>query len=176
MIYNPKTRRWYTPTYIAESVTDIDFDALQNRGIEAVLIDLDGTVVARATYDVSAEISAALKSQPLPIYIATNRPKSRDLKDLKERLHAQGVIHPAGFAGKPFPKYFKSACRSHGLDPARTVMIGDRFLQDIIGANSAGLPTVLVKKLDKPTNWFDTLLSGCERRLANHLAHRYSRL
>lgn len=141
-----------------------------------MFIDLDGTVVARGTYEVNPKISEVLSSQPLPVYIATNRPKSRDLKNLKEVLNAQGVIHPRGMAGKPFPRYFKTACATHGLMPHETVMVGDRFLQDIIGANAAGLATVVVKKLDKPTNWIDTALSRFERWLASRLARGYEKI
>ncbi len=161
------------PEYIAENILDVDFNLLEKRGIKAALIDLDGTVVERGRYDVSAEITITLKAQPLKIYIATNRPKSRDLKDLKERLHANGVLHPRGIIGKPFKAYYKQAVAMVGLKPGEAIMIGDRYIQDIVGANQAGLHTLAVKKLDKPVNTFDVLLSAAERRLTSRLSKRY---
>lgn len=165
--------RWFQPDYIANSVADIDFGYLAQKGIKAVYIDLDGTVVARGNYDVSSNISEALKNQPLDIYIATNRPKSRDLKNLREHLNANGVVHPRGFYGKPFPRYYTASLRARNLSPHEAVMIGDRYIQDILGANSARLHTLLVRKLDKPTNWFDALLSSTEALRTNLLAKRY---
>jgi uncharacterized protein len=166
-------RNLIRPDYIATSMSDVDFNALQKCGIKAVFVDLDGTVVARGTYDVDTKTSEVLSSQPLKVFIATNRPKSRDLKNLKEVLNADGVIHPHGLAGKPFPRYFATACREHNLLPSQVVMIGDRYIQDIIGAHLAGLTTIVVYKLDKPTNWFDRVLSALERRLTGYFAAQY---
>jgi HAD superfamily phosphatase (TIGR01668 family) len=166
----------FTPDFIASSVLDIDFDYLATQGIKAALIDLDGTVVARNTYDVKPEVRALLKQQPLKVYIATNRPKSRDLKDLKQHLHANGVIHPVGPWGKPFRRYFAQAAHEHGLRPEEIIMIGDRYLQDIFGANRAGFRTLVVRKLDRPTNMLDRLLSGTERRHTDRLSTHYQSL
>lgn len=168
-----KRRLSFEPDFIADSVAKIDFDYLSKKGVKAVLIDLDGTVVSRGQYDVANDIVAALKKQPLKVYIATNRPKGRTLKDLKEQLSANGVIHPIGIWGKPFAKYYAQAAAEHGLDPKELVMIGDRYLQDILGANAAGLRTVLVKKLDRPTNLFDKVLSNIEKRKTDQLSDVY---
>lgn len=165
--------RHFTPHFIASSVLDIDFDYLAAHGIKAALIDLDGTVVARAQYEVNPEVRELLGRQPLKIYIATNRPKSRDLKELKEHLNANGVIHPIGLWGKPFPRYFAQAARDHGLTPEELVMIGDRYLQDIFGANLAGFRTIVVRKLDEPTNMIDRVVSWLERRRTDRLSAHY---
>ena len=45
---------------------------------------------------------------------------------------------------KPDPGCFTHACRVLGSDPARTAMVGDRWDRDIVGAQAAGLFTVLV--------------------------------
>ncbi len=164
------------PDYIATSVDDIDFNYLQKKGITTALIDLDGTVVARGTYEVSESTKRHLQNQPLNIYIATNRPKSRSLKNLKEALNANGVVHPRGIYGKPFPSYYRHALRLHKLSKSETVMIGDRYLQDIFGANRAGLHTVAVHKLDKPKSLFDKLLSALERTQTRRLSKRYSKV
>lgn len=179
MLHNPtattkkRLLKGFQPDYIADSVAAIDFGYLAEHGIKAALIDLDGTVVTRGNYDVGDTVAAALKNQPLAIYIATNRPKSRDLKDLKSRLGADGVLHPHGIWGKPFPTYYRQSVRDHGLKPSETIMIGDRYLQDIWGSNLAGLHSLAVHKLGEPTNWFDRLLSGIERRHTRRLSKRY---
>jgi HAD superfamily phosphatase (TIGR01668 family) len=168
-------RYTFRPDFIVDSVADIDFGYLKKRGIRAALIDLDGTVVARGTYDVSSKISQHLKRQDIRVYIATNRPKSRSLKNLKEALNANGVLHPKGIIGKPFAHYYAQAVKEHNLKPEECVMIGDRLLQDIFGANAAGLTTIAVRKLDKPTNVIDTLLSRTERNYLDKIAPAYDK-
>lgn len=46
--------------------------------------------------------------------------------------------------GKPSLEYFRYAMAHFGMDPAHTVMIGDRADVDIRGARAAGLKTVLI--------------------------------
>ena len=153
------------PDFIAKSVADIDFAYLKRLGIRACFIDLDGTVVSRGTYEVDARISQALKDSGLSIHIATNRPKSRSLKTLKEQLHASSVIHPKGIAGKPAKKYYLSALKDLDLKNYEVVMIGDRYLQDVYGANKAGIYSLLVYKLGAYKGRTDKLISGIERKL-----------
>ena len=164
----------FVPNFIADSVRDIDFGYLKAKGIKAIFLDLDGTVVARGTYDVHSKLSEVLKSQSLDIYIATNRPASRDLRDLKELLNASGVVHPKSVLGKPFRQYFMNALKTVSLKPEEVVMIGDRYIQDIFGANNAGIWSLVVRKLDKPTNPFDWCISSTERVFTTLLQRRYA--
>lgn len=161
------------PDYIASSVGDIDFAYLKKIGVKAIMIDLDGTVVERGRFDVSDKISNALKNQELKVYIATNRPKSRSLKDLKERLHASGVIHPKGIIGKPFTHYYKKSLEILSLNKNQVAMVGDRYLQDIYGANRAGLITIKVDKLGDPVNFGDSVISRLEHNRSTKILPFY---
>ena len=129
-------------------------------------------MVARGQYEVGPAVSKVLRNQPLKVFIATNRPKSRELKDLKERLNANGVIHPQSIFGKPSKRYYKAALKEAGLKATEVAMVGDRYLQDVFGANRAGIWTVAVNKLDKPTNKFDYVLSATERFFGNRIGRR----
>lgn len=171
--YRKKPNSKFKPDFIAKSVQDIDFELLRKYGIKSCLIDLDDTVVERANYNVDPSIVNALKQSGLDIYIATNRPKSRDLKELKKDLGATGVIHPHGLMGKPTKRYFLNGMRDKSLDIASTVMVGDRIIQDIFGANRAGIYSLLVYKLGKPAGKIDSLISSLERRWTTHIAKQY---
>lgn len=142
----------FQPDFIAKDVTDVDFTALQQLGIKACMIDLDGTVVKRGTYEISQPTIEALRraAADMQLYIATNRPKSRDLKNLKQDIGAVGVIHPQFIYGKPFKRYFLNAVKAMGLQPQQVVMIGDRCIQDIFGSNNAGLYSLLVRGIAQP--------------------------
>lgn len=55
-------------------------------------------------------------------------------------------------ANKPSKAFFDYAMRVTGVDPKATLMIGDNYQTDIVGANNAGLDTLL----------FDRWGIGCE--------------
>jgi HAD superfamily phosphatase (TIGR01668 family) len=167
-------RKLFWPDFIADSVSEIDFNLLNFKGIKVVLIDLDGTVVSRGTFSVDQNLSEFLKKQKVDIYIATNRPKSRSLRNLELLLHARSVIHPKGMSVKPLPGYYSRALSTHDLRRNEVAMIGDRFIQDIFGANLAGLTTILIRKLGKSHGIFDKQLSKIERRYTERLASKYT--
>lgn len=166
----------FYPDFISTSITDVDFNYLKKLGIKACLIDLDGTVVSRGEFKVDKKISRALKESGVPVHIATNRKKSRSLKTLKEDLHAVSVIHPKGIFGKPFKRYYEDSCEGLGLQPEQIVMIGDRFIQDIFGANRAGLYTLRVHKLGADKGKLDEYLSKIEQKFTLAIAPHYVEL
>lgn len=171
-----RPKRSFRPDFIAESVADIDFELLKSRGIKACFIDLDGTVVARGTFDVDKKIAKQLKASGLPIYIATNRPRGRKLNNLEKDLSASGVVHPTKLFAKPTKIYYKHGLKTHNLKPYQVVMIGDRYIQDMFGANRAGLYTLLVFKLGAPIGRFDTVLSLLEARATKLFTGNYTQV
>ncbi len=51
----------------------------------------------------------------------------------------------AELIGKPNRAYFDTALSDMGLDPSQVAMIGDEIYADIVGAQAAGMPTILVR-------------------------------
>jgi uncharacterized protein len=168
-----KSRFSIMPDFIADTVSKIDFATLSAMGIQAVFIDLDGTVVARSTFEVSDRIREALSGSGMKIYIATNRPKGRDLKNLIKDLGADGAVHPHFIFGKPTKRYFVNGLHDKHVEPHQTIMIGDRFIQDILGANRAGMYSLLVYKLDPPVNMVDRVISRVEKKLTLRISRDY---
>ena len=166
----------FRPDFIAKSVSDIDFAYLASRSLKACFIDLDGTVVARGQYDVDPAIIKKLRACSMPIFIATNRPKSRALKNLKADLTAIAIIHPEGLYPKPSKTYYRRALARHNLQPYEVVMIGDRYIQDIWGANRAGLNSLVVHKTGVSVGKVDLLLSKFEAFATAHFSGRYRQL
>lgn len=53
----------------------------------------------------------------------------------------------AGYA-KPDPDFFRLATSRAGVDPSQAVMIGDSYLADVVGARSAGMEGILLRRTD----------------------------
>jgi HAD superfamily phosphatase (TIGR01668 family) len=161
------------PDFIAASVRDIDFHFLRELGVTTCLVDLDGTVVERDTYEVDPILAQTLARSGLDVHIATNRPLSRDLKNLKSDLGAKSVIHPKGLRGKPTIQYYHTALQGLEREPQQVVMIGDRYIQDILGANRAGIYSLLVYKLGPSKGRADRWFSSFEQYLTNISSRKY---
>jgi predicted HAD superfamily phosphohydrolase YqeG len=82
------------------------------------------------------------------IYIATNRVTVDKLLPISKQINAKGIMHAQkGLIAKPRKIYYKKAVEMTGSSLDKTVMVGDRLLQDTWGANRLGLSTILVGKL-----------------------------
>lgn len=98
-----------------------------------------------------AEASFALQRRPDIPWVATNTDWTIPVKGgiapgngaLVSAVHL-AVGRLATFAGKPEPEIFHVAFERFGVDPATTLMIGDRLDTDVLGANRAGVRSALV--------------------------------
>lgn len=68
-------------------------------------------------------------------------------------------------AGKPFPRAFRRAMIQLGTEPHSTCAVGDQIFTDILGANWAGLTTVLVSPLSPRESPHTRLIRLIERPL-----------
>ena len=60
-----------------------------------------------------------------------------------------GYIHDAH---KPAPRGYLAACSRMGLLPEETACIGDQLFTDVLGANRAGVRSILVLPVDRSTD------------------------
>lgn len=98
-----------------------------------------------------AQASFALQRAPEIPWIATNTDWTIPVEGgiapgngaMVSAVHL-AVGRLATFAGKPEPEIFQVALERWSLDPAQTLMIGDRLDTDVLGANRAGIRSALV--------------------------------
>ncbi len=94
----------------------------------------------------AAELLAGCAERGLTVVLATSG-KKKDLDWMVPAIGAdEGIIGGATTsddvdAAKPRPDLLETAVRDHGLDPARTVAVGDT-VWDVKAARAAGLPCV----------------------------------
>ena len=139
----------YVPHYRARSLQDVDFNLLAGKGVKYIAFDADSTLVPYRGKTISEETRHYLMSIR-PLFqgwcIASNR-ITNDLGPMPESINAH-VIRARGTVRKPQTKFFKRVTDYFkDADPQQIVMIGDKLLADIYGANRAGFITVWVEHL-----------------------------
>ena len=73
-------------------------------------------------------------------------------------------------AFKPFPFTLKRLSREYNFSLKKTVVVGDQLLKDVFLANWVRSYSVLVKPIDKSSNYIDVV----QRRFENFLLKSFS--
>ncbi len=133
------------PNLHVASVTDISVSWLQDHGVRALLIDADDTLVVRDGAPVGADVRAwlaDLKAAGIAVALLSNGTRAR--------VAALGVdlgVPAFALSGKPFGFAFRRGLRAVGSDAHHAAMVGDQLFTDVLGANCAGLISILVTPL-----------------------------
>ena len=131
-----------TPDLYVKSVYHINLEDLRQRGIKAIIADLDNTLVAWDVPLPSERLFQWLKGvqdSGFSVFIVSNNAKDR----VQKFAEAFGV--PAiSKAVKPRRKAFRAACEAMGVTPDETAVVGDQIFTDVLGGNRMGLYTILV--------------------------------
>ena len=136
------------PYAYVDSVFAIDYKKLQNRGIKAVIFDIDNTL-AHHGKDSTPEVDAFLldlQKTGLQLFLLSDNDDERIERFLKNVGHIPYISE----AGKPYPAAFLQAVEQLGVSKDEVVCIGDQIFMDILGANRAGLKNILVRFMHYP--------------------------
>lgn len=134
--------RW-CPDEVVPSVSDIPPESLIQQGIQAVLLDLDNTLVPWQKVDVPDAVRQwiqAMKEAGLRLCLVSNTRRRRRLEILAKEL---GIAYvPKAF--KPRRYGLRQALEQLQATPRQAVMIGDQIFTDVWGGNRMGMRTILV--------------------------------
>lgn len=136
----------FIPDYRASSVTDIDFDELRRRGVCCVALDVDGTLVPFRGIKLDKATRQFIRIEKPAMdqwCIASNRITST--LDIVAEVLDMPIVATSFRVRKPKQEYFNKLIAHFGVAPEKIVMIGDKLLADVWGANRAGLVTILVQ-------------------------------
>lgn len=155
------------PNEYRESIFSIDLDNLKVRGIRAIMLDLDNTLVRWNEPEPTAELVewlARVAGKGIEACIVSNNRGAR-VRHFAERVGISFVPR----AAKPSRRGFRSAMRQFGVEPHETAVVGDQIFTDILGGNRAGAYTILVVPLH-PHEFVGTkVLRFVERRVLDRL-------
>ncbi len=130
------------PTVAVEKVTDITPELLRQMGIDAILLDVDNTLAPpteKTPYEGVQEWIDMIKSEGFSVVICSNNYNSR-IKPFSDSVGLDCVA----MSLKPFPVGFNRAKKKLGEKPRAVVVVGDQVYTDVLGANLAGMKSILL--------------------------------
>lgn len=151
----------FIPDQYVQSVFDISITELKEKGIKAIITDLDNTLVEWDRPDATEELIAwfeNLRELGFQVVIVSNNNEKR-VKYFADP-HKITFIHSAK---KPLSRAFKTACKLMNVKREETVVIGDQLLTDILGGNRSGFQTILVVPVAKNDGFFTKFNRRIER-------------
>ncbi len=134
------------PDLFVQSVTEIDLNLLEARGIRGLILDLDNTLVEWQREEMTDEVLGWLASAQdlgFQLCILSNSFLSDRSVRIAERLNAFAIKK----AQKPRRQGFRSAMEKMKLTPQQTAIVGDQMFTDVLGGNRAGIFTIMVKPI-----------------------------
>lgn len=132
------------PGEYLDSTYVIDFDKLFNEGYRAVIFDVDNTLVPHGAPADERAISlfAHLKELGFSCMLLSNNKEPR-VKMFNEAVQVNYIYK----ANKPHPANYRKAMEIMGSTKENTLFVGDQIFTDVMGANIAGIRTILVKPI-----------------------------
>ena len=144
-------------------VTEIDPARLASRGFEALLVDLDNTLLPWQSSEVPDDVREwveSAKASGLELCIVSNTHNPRRLRRIAGELGVEWMDR----ALKPRRGSFARAAERMGCPKERAVVVGDQILTDILGGHLAGMHAVLVKPMH-PREFVGTKVSRMIERV-----------
>ena len=142
----------FLPGLMTQKTTDVTPELLRSRGITLLMLDFDNTIVPYTTTVPTGEMESWLKTMnalpDIQLCIVSNSHNDRVPKFCRERNMAV-ITH----AKKPFTKGINECLNKFAIPAEEAALVGDQIYTDTLGANSAGVTSILVKAIDNHNFW-----------------------
>ena len=150
-----------------KNVREITIDFLQNNKINALILDVDNTLI---DYDknLSQETikwAENLKNNKIKLYILSNTNKKEKVKEVAKKLQIEYIY----FAKKPLKSGFKKVQRILEEKPENIGVVGDQIFTDVIGGNRCKMFTILVEPIEEKDIWITMI----KRPIENAIKRKY---
>lgn len=141
----------FLPAVMLSTVTELTPQFLQSQGIRLLMLDFDNTIVPYTT-DVPTEkmemwIHSMLASE-IKLCVVSNSKRER-VKIFCGKYGLDCVTH----AKKPSSKGIRVCLRRYGFAANQCALAGDQIFTDVLGANCAGMRSILVKAIANHNVW-----------------------
>ena len=135
----------FFPTVYRRRITDVTVEDLHRLGVKALLLDVDNTLTTHDAPDLTNAVKAWLAQMGevgFSLVIVSNNSAER-VAPFAEKIGLPFYAH----ARKPLPFGFRAAAKQVGCHRKQCVVIGDQIFTDMLGANLAGIPSILLEPI-----------------------------
>lgn len=139
------------PVCIVDSVTQLTPEYLRQQGIKLLMLDFDNTIVPYTTNEPTEEMAAWLSmmiASDISICVVSNSKRDR-VKIFCQKWGIPCITH----SKKPFSKGINQCLQQFGMVPKDCALAGDQIYTDTLGANCAGVRSILVKAIHNHNFW-----------------------
>ena len=139
------------PTMIVDSLTDLTPSFLEQHEIKLLMLDFDNTIVPYTTNTPTVDMEVWLRCMVrmgTKLCVVSNSKRER-VKIFCRKYGIPCITH----AKKPFGKGIKECLALFEMEPGRCALVGDQIYTDTLGANGAGVKSILVKAIDNHNFW-----------------------
>ncbi len=141
----------FLPKVLFGSLTQIPPAYLCQRQIRLLMLDFDNTVLpytSRTPTQALLDWIEAMKQGGVTLCVVSNSKKDK----------APGFCRAWGIdcvtrAKKPSPGGIRRCLAQYGLRPEQAALVGDQIFTDVLGANCAGVTSILVKPIHLSNVW-----------------------
>jgi len=142
----------FLPKLMTDKLTDITPELLRRRKIRLLMLDFDNTIVPYTTTTPTPEMEQWLSQmnalEDIRLCIVSNSHNDRVPKFCAAR-NMEVITH----AKKPFTKGINECLEKFGIPASQAALVGDQIYTDTLGANSAGVTSILVKAINNHNFW-----------------------
>ena len=139
------------PTMITDSLTDLTPAFLEEKGIRLLMLDFDNTIVPYTTNTPTPDMEIWLRCMVrmgVKLCVVSNSRKQR-VQIFCRKYGIPCVTH----ARKPFTRGIREALALFEMKPEECALVGDQIYTDTLGANAAGVRSILVKAIHNHNFW-----------------------
>lgn len=139
------------PKITANSLTDLTPELLESRNIRLLMMDFDNTIVPYTTDIPTEEMARWLRDMSgsqVRICVVSNSHNDR-VPAFCESCGIPCVTH----AKKPGIKGIRECLERFQIPAAEAALVGDQIYTDTLGANRAGVTSILVRAIDNHNIW-----------------------
>ncbi len=160
----------FLPNEHVKSVFQIDPLKLKEKGIKAIITDLDNTLVEWDRPHATPKLIdwfENMRKHAIKVTIVSNNKEIR-VKDFADPLGIPYLFQ----ARKPLTRAFKKAVELMNVKKEETVVIGDQLLTDVLGGNRSGFYTILVVPVAQSDGFATRFNRKIERRIMNYFRRK----
>ncbi len=132
-------------------LTDLTAEELLAQEVRLLMLDFDNTVLPYTSNEPTEELISwvqRIKDAGIEVCVVSNSRKPRAIPFCE--LTEIGLIRRAN---KPFSRGIKACLRKYEIPADRAALVGDQIYTDVLGANSAGVRSILVKPIHLHNFW-----------------------